>query len=567
MDHSQSPAKPLVPTNLTFAEKLRKDALSGFLVFLIALPLCLAIANASGFPPIAGVLTAVIGGLITPWISNSQLTIKGPAAGMIVIVLGAVLDFKTIVLEANPSLSEADVATAAYRMAIAVGVVAAVLQIVFGLLKAGVLGDFFPAAAVHGLLASIGIIIISKQLPIAVGQSNKGEPLELLREIPDKIMHLNPEVATIGFLSLMILFLWPLIKHPLIKKIPAQVIVIAVAIPLAWYFNFSQAHSYTVLWHDYAVDSKFLVNVPGDLTKAIVFPDFTALSHVAAWKWVVMFSLIGSLESMLSAKAVDILDPQRRKTDLNRDLLGVGVANLVSAGLGGLPMISEIVRSRANVDNGAQSKFANFFHGLFLLLAVAVAASLIRMIPLAALAGMLVYTGFRLAHPREFAHTYGIGREQLLIFVGTIIAVLATDLLVGIFIGIGIKLFVLFCLGVPALSLVWPKIDSEPLDDGTWLVRPHGSAVFCNWIMIRRYIDSEGLAKNKSVVVDLAETKMVDHTVMDKLFELGKEFDSAGLKLTVQGLNDHIALSLHPRAARWRLPSKRDVVASEFVNS
>jgi len=265
-----------------------------------------------------------------------------------------------------------------------------------------------------------------------------------------------------------------------------------------------------------------------------------------------MFSLIGSLESLLSAKAIDILDPQRRKTDLNRDLLAVGIANMASAAIGGLPMISEIVRSRANIDNGAKSKYSNLFHGLFLLFAVAFAASAIRTIPLAALAAMLVYTGFRLAHPREFLHVYNVGREQLVVFVGTIIAVLATDLLAGIFIGIGIKLLIQFINGVPLKSLFLPDTEVRQIDERTWLICPRHAAVFFNWIPIRNKIERYGLVQNMNIIVDLSNTQMVDHTVMTKLHELEHEFAARGIALAIIGLEEHVALSPHPAAARLR---------------
>jgi MFS superfamily sulfate permease-like transporter len=549
--------KPLADngnSNASWAQRLQSDVVAGFLVFLIALPLCLAIAKASGFPPIAGVFTAVVGGLVTPWLSNSQLTIKGPAAGMIVIVLGAVTDFgfsPTATSAANLS---------AYKMALAVGVVSAGIQILFGLFRAGSLGDFFPSSAVHGLLAAIGVIIISKQMPVALGVTpHAKEPLELLAEIPSEFVHLNPEIAAIGFVSLLILFLFPLIKNSLIRKIPAPMFVLAVAIPMALYFNLASAHHYTVLGHHYDVSNKFLVDVPASLASAITFPDFSVFTQPAlvwkALKWVVMFSLIGSLESMLSAKAVDILDPQRRKTNLNGDLLAVGVANLVSSAIGGLPMISEIVRSRANIDNGAKSKFANMFHGLFLLVAVALAAPAIRMIPLAALAAMLVYTGFRLAHPREFVHVYKIGREQLVVFVGTIIAVLATDLLIGIFIGIGIELLIQFINGVPLGSLFMPDAEVRQLDERTWLICPRRSAVFFNWLPIKNKIERFGLAQNMNIIVDLSQTQLVDHTVMEKLHQMEREFAERGIALAIVGLDDHVQLSPHPAAARLRGPT------------
>jgi MFS superfamily sulfate permease-like transporter len=553
----------------SFAERLRADAVAGFLVFLIALPLCLAIAKASGFPEIAGVFTAVVGGLVTPWLSNSQLTIKGPAAGLIVIVLGAVTDFGFTPTPQNAAEVAGNLA--AYKMALAVGAAAAVVQFLLGLFRAGVLGDFFPSSAVHGLLAAIGIIIISKQVPVALGVTpHAKEPLELLAEIPRDLLHLNPEIAAIGFVSLLILFLYPLIKNPVLRKVPAPLVVLAAAVPLGLYFDLSHEHQYSVLGHHYTVNNKFLVNVPASLASAVTLPDFSVFTRPdLMWKalqWVFMFAVIGSLESLLSGKAVDILDPQRRKTDLNRDLLAVGVANLASSLIGGLPMISEIVRSRANIDNGAKSKFANLFHGLFLLLAVALAAGAIRMIPLAALAAMLVYTGFRLAHPREFLHVYRIGREQLVVFVGTIVAVLATDLLIGIGIGIGIKLLIQFINGVPLWSLLRPNTEVRQIDERTWLIVPRDSAVFLNWLPIRAKIERYGLARNMNIVVDLSQTRIVDHTVMEKLHQLEREFEERGIALAIVGLEEHVTLSVHPAAARLRGNNHKPSPMGELVS-
>lgn len=531
----------------------RGDALAGFLVFLIALPLCLAIANASGFPPVAGVFTAIIGGLVTPWISNSELTIKGPAAGLIVIVLGCVQEFG-YTGGANPAAD-----TQAYRMALAVGVVAGVAQIVLGLFRSGVLGEFFPTAAVHGLLAAIGVIIISKQIPVALGVSAKGEPLELLAKIPDEFRHMNPEIAFIGAVSLLILFALPLVRNPWIRRIPGPMLVVLVAVPLGMYFDLSHEHTYSLLGQSYKVDDHFLVSVPSHLLSAVTLPDFSALRQLTAWKWVLMFTLIGTLESLLSAKAVDLLDPQKRKTNLNRDILAIGVANTAAAMIGGLPMISEIVRSRANLDNGAKTRAANAFHGLFLLLALLLLPGLIHRIPMAALGAMLVYTGFRLASPREFWHVYQIGREQLVVFVTTIVAVLATDLLVGILIGIAVKFLLHFLNGAPVKALFWPFVEAQPLDEHTTLLKAREAVVFSNWLFIKRQIENYGLRDEHSIVFDLSETALVDHTVMSKLHELQRDFRARGLTLELVGLDGHVPFSGHPQAGRRKfVPSGRD---------
>ena len=440
-----------------FRRYLRDDILSGFLVFLIALPLCLGISLASGYPPLAGIFTAIIGSIITTFISNSELTIKGPAAGLIVIVLGCIEEFGGDGM--NGGWTEAD--ALAYRSALAVGVAAAVLQILFGIFRAGILGEFFPVSAVHGMLAAIGVIIISKQVPVALGVQAKGEPLELLGRIPEFISQANPAIAAIGITSIAIMFLWPLIgkRVRLLKFIPGPLIVLLVTIPMGIYFDLLHKHSYVLQNHEYQLGDQYLVAMPDHIFgmfENLTFPHFPALASAVAWKWILMFFIIGTLESLLSARAVDIIDPYKRKTNLDRDVVGVGLANMLSSLVGGLPMISEIVRSRANIDNGAKTRFADMWHGIFLLVCVALIPTFLHRIPLAALAGMLVYTGFRLAHPNEFMNVYRIGREQLIIFVTTIVAVLATDLLIGIAIGIAVKMMIHLINGVPiSQTLIW----------------------------------------------------------------------------------------------------------------
>ncbi len=535
-----------------FKKYFKQDLLSGFLVFLIALPLCLGIALACGYPAIAGVFTAILGAILATFISDSELTIKGPAAGLIVIAIGCIEAFGGD----GPigGFSEAD--RTAYQMALAVGVAAAVLQILFGFLRAGILAEFFPLAAVHGMLAAIGVIIMVKQLPIALGvRGAKGEPLEMIQEIPHFFKEMNPEIALVGGISLLIMFLWPWIQklHRVFKALPAPLIVLLVAVPLGMYCDLTHTHIYTYHGHKYQVGEEFLVAMPSrvfGMFDDITFPDFSALKQPMAWKWVFMFFIIGSLESLLSAKAIDLLDPWKRKTNLNRDIIAVGVGNLACALIGGLPMISEIVRSKANIDNGARTRFADLWHGLFLLVCVALIPTILHLIPLAALAAMLVYTGFRLAHPSEFIHMLKIGKEQLLIFVVTLFAVLATDLLIGIGIGIAVKFAIHLYNGVPIRSLFKPFLDVETQGEDTVLVTARYSAIFSNWILFRGQLVDLGLKAKKNVILDLAQTTLVDHSVMEKLLEIQADFQQAGIELKVIGLDHHHGLSGHELSTR-----------------
>ena len=518
------------------------DLVSGFLVFLIALPLCLGISLACGYPAIAGVFTAIIGGLVGAMMGNSELTIKGPAAGLIVIAIGCVVEFGFTGGE-DPA---ADIQ--AYRLALGVGVAAGILQILFGLLRVGILAEFVPSSVIHGLLAAIGIIIIAKQFPIMMGLSASGEPFELLKEIPSFIANMNPEIGVIGLLSLAIIGAYPFIKSNALKKIPAPLVVLLIAVPLEFYFDLDHPHAYSLNHHEYQVGPNFLVNVPLNMFNAMAFPDLSGLLTLTGVKYVILFALIGSLESLLSAKAIDSIDPWKRNTNLDRDLTAVGIGNTVAACVGGLPMISEIVRSKANVDNGAHTRFANLYHGLFLFAFVALVPGLINEIPLAALAAMLVYTGFRLASPAEFLHIYHVGKEQLLIFVATIIAILATDLLIGIGIGIGVQILLHLVNSAPLLSLLRLHYVLCPVSDRKTRLSVKGAAVFTTWIPLRRRI--QDLAQQHDVEVDLSATRFVDHTVMAGLHEMQADLASQNRTLTISGLDQHRPFSEDVAAAR-----------------
>jgi|LakMenEpi03Aug12_release.lakeMendotaPanAssembly.Ray.scaffolds.fasta_scaffold57892_2 MFS superfamily sulfate permease-like transporter len=536
-----------------FRRFCRQDATAGFLVFLVALPLCLGIAVASGFPPIAGVFTAIVGGLVTTFISNSELTIKGPAAGLIVIVLGAI---QALGYTGTDAAADFQV----YRWLLAIGCVAGVVQVVFGLVRAGVLGDFFPTAVVHGMLAAIGCIIVLKQVPVALGRKAAAEPLEILRELPETVAGMNPAIACIGAASLVILFGLPAVKQRLrvgwLKALPAQLVVLLVAIPLGMVFDLSHEHAYSFAGQEHRLGPRFLVTVPANLASAVTLPDFSVfVDPVRRWTavfWVVMLALVGSLESLLSAKAIDMVDPWRRKTNLDRDLLAVGVANVAAASIGGLPMISEIVRSKANIDNGGRTRFADLWHAVFLLSAITLVPGVVRMIPLAALAAMLVYTGCRLASPREFINVYKIGREQLVIFTATLVGVLLTDLLVGVLIGVAVKLFIHVANGLPLRSMFKPFLEVSTLNESTVQVDARGSAVFTNWLPFRRQLRQLGIDGGNNVVLNMEGTSIVDHSVMEGLHGLQEEFTRAGLTLDIAGLEKHQPLSGHPFATRRR---------------
>ncbi len=476
----------------------KEDLTSGFLVFLIALPLCLGISMASGFPPFAGIITAMVGGLIVSPIMGSRLSIKGPAAGLISIAVAAVAD-----------LGNGDMAVG-YTYALAVVVLTGVIQVAFALLKLGRYVDFFPTSAVHGMLAAIGIIIIAKQLPVLLGTSAVSKnPIGILLELPQLIQRADAHDAEVGLVSLAILFGYAWLPFKKFKAtVPPQLVVLVLGVGLGAYFM---------------LDPKFLVNLPDSFAGGFVFPNFGLLGSGTTWKYVVMFALVGSLESLLTVKAVDGLDPYRRKSDPNRDLLAVGLGNSISGLLGGLPMIAEVVRSSANVANGAKTRWANFYHGLALLLFVALLPGLLRMIPLSALAAMLIFTGYRLANPKLFRSTFKIGWDQMTVFMVTIILTLAEDLLVGIFAGILVELALQLVTLRGGLGTIFKaKIHSEHGPSGDH-VTLEGAFSFAN--IIKLGANLEPLKQSKHVVVDARHASMLDHSTMELLHSLQHEIE------------------------------------------
>ncbi|MET8340527.1 SulP family inorganic anion transporter [Streptosporangium canum] len=516
------------------------DLRSGFLVFLIALPLCLGIALASGFPPIAGILTAIIGGMLVSLLGSARLTIKGPAAGLIVIALGSVQE-----------LGQGDLA-AGYRRTLAVGVVAAGVQIILALCRTATAGVAMSPSVVHGMLAAIGIIIIAKQAHVVMGVKPRGErPFELLAEIPRSLAHANPRILLLGVLSLLILFGLPLVRARWARAVPAPLVVLAVSVPVGLWFDLHSPHDYRFLSTTYHLGPDYLVRLPGTLLDAVAFPDFSMVLTATSLKYVVMFALIGTVESTLTVLAVDSMDPRKRHSDLNRDLLALGGGNLVSALLGGLPMISEIVRSKANVDAGATSRWSNFFHGALLLLAVTLVPGVLQTIPMAVLAAMLVYTGTRLASPREFVHAGRVGLDQLALFLTTLLVTLATDLLIGVAAGLAVKSVLHWLRGVPVPVFFRPR--AEVTRAGPVLhVRIPGAAVFTALLPLRRAVNSAGDtgAGITEVVIDVKDAAMVDHTFLAGIDAMSREWPTA--TLTFRGLDRFQPVSSHPQATRRR---------------
>ncbi len=508
-------------------ENFSSDAISGFIVFLLALPLSLGIAKASDFPPIMGLVTAIIGGLVVSLFMGARLTIKGPAAGLIVIVAGAVSEFGG--------------GETGWHLALGAMVFAGIIQILFGVFKLGKLVDFFPLSAIHGMLAAIGLIIIAKQIPVLLDvdpvlAKGKG-PFELFAAVPNFITNLDPRATLIGVVSLIIMMGWPYIKNKSIKMIPAPLVVLLIAIPAELYMDFQHTEPAYALVHI------------GNLAENIKFnADFSGMAQTGVFiKYVIMFTLVGSLESLLTVKAIDLLDPYKRKSDTNKDMIALGIGNTIAAFLGGLPMISEVARSSANVHNGAKTRWANFFHGFFLLAFLLLASHLIELIPNTALAAMLITVGVKLAHPKEFVQTFKIGKEQLAIFLVTIFFTLFEDLLVGIAAGVILKMFIHLFNGTP-ISSFFKAPTQVSFEGNTYWVEIDKSAIFTNYLGIKRKL--EAIPPGFDVTIDLKGTRLVDHSVMENLHHFEHEYRNEGGTVTIVGLEKHKAVSKHNLAAR-----------------
>jgi len=507
----------------TIRINLKSDITSGFLIFLLALPLSLGIAKASGFPASMGVLTAIIGGFTSLFFKVSPLTIKGPAAGLITICSGAIMEF-----------GGGDIAIQICCTAITI---AAVLQIAFAYFNFGKFSDFFPHAAVKGMLATIGIIIIAKQIPVLLGVNpdlyNGKNPIQLLFEIPLYIQNLHPIFSSIGAISILILIILP--KFPIFKKIPSPVVILLIVIPLTILNDFRNTQA------NYS-----LVDIGDFWSEINISWNTSFIMHWSFWKYVIMFLFINSLESLLTVKAIDNLSEGKEGSDYNADLKAVGFGNFFSSLLGGLPLISEVVRSTSNINFGGKSKWSNFFHGLFLLISIIFFIPLIESIPNSALAAMLIFAGYNLCAPKNFIEILKVGKEQLGIYLITIVVTLLTDLLVGIFAGIILNFIVHLYNG--AKFKYFFKLEHELIEEeNQYIILLKQNGIFSNIVNFKSILNT--LKTNKNIIIDCGKMNIIDHSFMAfvKNFQKNDPFER---NIEFIGKNNLHGLSQHPLATR-----------------
>ncbi|OIQ39993.1 MAG: hypothetical protein BM563_03740 [Bacteroidetes bacterium MedPE-SWsnd-G1] len=518
-------------------ENWRSDLTAALSVSLVALPLALGVAVASGVTPMAGLMSSIIAGVVTTFFRGSNLAINGPAAGLIAAILGGLA-----VLDGN------------INYVLAAIVVSGAIQVLFGLLKMGRYAKLLPSSVLHGILAAIGVIIFAKQIHFALGTKTEADTIiNILIDAVSKIPELNPFVFIISLLGVLVLVFYKRINIKFIRVIPAPMWVLVLALPIVFGFDFFHAHGIELFGHTYNVSPDLLISIPENPLDSIMHPDFSRIGTWPFWTTVLSITAIGTVITMASARAVDKLDPYKRTTNLNKDLLGVGLSTMVSGALGGLPIINVIVRSTVNVNNNAKTKWSNFYHGLFLILFVVLLAPVLRSIPLAALAAILVHTGFKLASPKVFKNTYDQGVEQLLFLSSTLIITLYTSLLYGIIGGILITLTLHILLAKVGFRNFFKMIYNSgskvyQLENGTYDVKLKGVANFLYALRLDKLL--EDIPTGSTIKIDMSQTRLVDLSIMENLIEFKRTHDNNGGNVQLMGLDNHTSSTSHNRALK-----------------
>ena len=487
-----------------YTANLKKDIPAGLVVFLVALPLCLGIALASGAPPFAGIITGIIGGLVVSSLSGSQLSVSGPAAGLTVIVLNGIESLQS------------------YEGFLVAVVLAGILQLILGFAKAGIIGLFFPSGVIRGMLAAIGLILILKQIPHFLGADEdffgemnffQADGRNTFSEMFHAFGSINLGALIVGLFSLFILIMWDrpfLKKYTFFKVIPGALLVVIFSVLLNFLFrNFMP---------DLAISSAHLVNLPiingtGDLISELQFPDWNFLTNKDVYILAFTIAIIASLESLLSVEAVDKLDPHKRNTPTNRELKAQGVGNLISGLIGGMPLTAVIVRSSANINAGGQTKVSAFVHGIFLLLSVLFLASFLNQVPLSALAAVLLLVGYKLTKPALYKSQWKLGINQFIPFFVTVVAILFTDLLIGISIGLAIGIF--YILKANYESAYFFHREEVPGKKKAIRLRLSEHVSFLNKASIIQVLDK--VPDNSFVIIDGTSSINIDYDVLETI--------------------------------------------------
>lgn len=485
----------------------KKDIISGLIVFLIALPLCLGIAQASGAPLFSGIVAGVIGGIVIGSLSGSHLSVAGPAAGLTAIVLTAIGNL------------------GAFDIFLCSVIIAGAIQLVLGFIKAGSLANYFPGNVIEGMLAGIGLTIIIKQIPEAVGYAKHDKDMIvdaddgfLMSTINEALSHIHPAAVIIALVGLAILIVWQTKPFKKLQLVPAGLIVVVTGVVLNQIFK----ESNTTM----SLPDTHLVNLPiasgfSDFIQQFTLPNFSGFTNPLVWQTGIVIAVVASIETLLCIEATDKLDPMKRYTPTNRELKAQGIANMLSGFIGGLPMTSVIVRSSANINSGAKSKLSTIFHGLLLLVCVATIPIILNMIPKASLAAILIFTGYKLCKPSAIMHIWKGGLSQFIPFAATAIAVVSLDLLKGVGIGLAISIFYLLRQNM-RIPYYYQR---STFSNGELIKLTLAQEVsFLNKASIKETLNN--LPANTTVIIDASQTEYIDFDVLDMI----KEFYAVNAK-------------------------------------
>lgn len=533
----------------------RYDLLAGLQVALVSLPLSLGIAVASGAPPVTGVISAIIAGLIFPFLGGAYVTISGPAAGLAPALLAGMI-----------ALGGGDLSKG-YPLLLVAICLTGLVQVVLSLFKAGRFALFLPVTVVEAMLAAIGIMIIVKQIPALLGDivPPAKSMLVTIGNLPESFSRIDPAIAFIGGICLFLMFYLNRTRHNWLRRVPAPLFVAVVGIGLGYLLQ---------------LDAKYLIRMPQNLIEGgITLPAFGAVwNNRELWGTilvvVITLTLIDGIESLATIAAVDKIDPYQRKSDPNVTLRAMGISNALSSIVGGLTIIPGGVKSRVNIDAGGRTLWANFYNAVFLVVFLFLAKDLISRIPLAAIGAILVYVGWRLCEFRVFSKTYAIGRDQIVIFVVTIAAILATDLLYGILIGIAAEITLLVYLLTPllravltgrlnfiqSLKLLWDnlaglfrspviKVKAEERAEAPHYRISLGSIVGFNLLSLDKVLNA--IPAEAGIALAVTESgRIIDHTAMEYLHQFQEACLHAGRPFEITGLDNFYQFTPHALSAR-----------------
>lgn len=510
-----------MPHKISFKplDNLSHDVPAALVVFLVALPLCMGIALASGAPLFSGLIAGVIGGVVAGSLSKSAVSVSGPAAGLATIVFAAIQELHSFPL---------------FLLAV---MLAGAFQLALGYLRAGTIGHFFPAAVIKGMLAAIGLILILKQIPHALGYDADFEGDEsffqndqenTFTEILNAFDFFTPGAIIVSSVSLIILVIW---NKPFIRRfawmnyVPGPLVVVMMGIGLNAIF--------VAYFPALSIQPSHLVNLggfdhAGSLRQVIIFPDLNGLFDPRVYRIALTIALVASIESLLSIEAADKLDPFRRITPLNTELKAQGVSNMLSGFFGGLPVTAVIVRSSANIMAGGRTKTSAILHGFFLALIVLAVPGLLQLIPLASLAGVLLVVGYKLNTPALYRQTYKKGMDQFLPFIVTIVAILLSDLLIGIAIGFLVAVFFVLKTNVQTAVIVVS-------DNNHFLIKLTKDVSFIHKAQLRKAF--ERVPANSSVVLDTGKSQFLDADIVETIDDFVASAPSKSIEVEVKRAN------------------------------